>query len=267
LSSGGTTRLAARWRALLGDGRTALIPYLTAGYPSRDASLAALTMVADEGADIVEVGIPFSDPLADGPVIQRSSFEALQAGMTVPGVLDLVRAAQLPVPVVLFSYLNPILQYGLERFLDDARDSGCAGVLLTDLPVGEDLRVERAIAAAGMARIPLVALTTAPARLATVVNGGSGFIYVISRLGVTGAPTTVSDRLAETVRRVRGASDLPVAVGFGIRRGADAARVARIADGVVVGSALVERVGRDLDLARSLMAELRQAMDAVTVSR
>jgi tryptophan synthase alpha chain len=224
-------------------------------------------MVADEGADIVEVGIPFSDPLADGPVIQRSSFEALRAGMSVQGVLDLVRSARPRVPVILFSYLNPILQYGVERFLEAALDAGCAGLLLTDLPVGGDARVERAIDAVPLSRIPLVALTTVPERLTEVVAGGTGFVYVISRLGVTGAPTTVSDRLAETVERVRRVTELPVAVGFGIRRSSDAARIARMADGVIVGSALVERVGRDLESARDLMRELRQAMDAVAVSK
>jgi len=265
LSDGGRADLSARWRTLRADGRTALIPYLTAGYPSRDASLAALAMLAEERADIIEVGIPFSDPLADGPTIQRSSFESLRAGMTVRGVLDLVRDALPAVPIVLFSYLNPILQYGTKRFLEDALAVGCAGLLLTDLPVGGDPAVEDVIRAGGLSRIPLVALTTAPDRIAATVQGGDGFVYVISRLGVTGARTTVSDRLTETVRQVRGVTDLPVAVGFGVRSGEDAADIARLADGVVVGSALVERLGRDPESARALMRELRQAVDAVAV--
>jgi tryptophan synthase alpha chain len=265
LSDAGRAGLAARWRALRADGRTALIPYLTAGYPTRDASLAALAMVAEEGADIIEVGIPFSDPLADGPTIQRASFEALRAGTTVRGVLDLVRDARPGVPIVLFSYLNPVLQYGTERFLEEARAAGCAGLLLTDLPVGGDPAVEAIIRAGELSRIPLVALTTAPDRITATVHGGDGFVYVISRLGVTGAPTTISDRLTETVRRVRGATDLPIAVGFGVRGGDDAAHIARLADGVVVGSALVERLGRDAVSARALMRELRQAVDAVAV--
>jgi tryptophan synthase alpha chain len=265
LSDGGRAGLAACWRRLRADGGTALIPYLTAGYPSRDASLAAVAMLVEERADIIEVGIPFSDPLADGPIIQRSSFEALRTGMTVRGVLDLVGDARPAVPVILFSYLNPILQYGTERFLDDALAVGCAGLLLTDLPVGGDPELEKVIAAGGLSRIPLVAVTTAPDRITATVQGGDGFVYVISRLGVTGSRTTVSDRLTETVRRVRGATELPIAVGFGVRTGGDAAQVALVADGVVVGSALVERLGHDPASARALMRELRQAVDAVAV--
>lgn len=255
--------LRARWAELRAARRTALIPYLTAGFPSRHGSLQALHMVADAGADFVEVGIPFSDPLADGPVIQRSTHLALAGGTTVAGVLALVREAALPVPVVAFGYLNPILAYGIERFLDDAAAAGVSGLLLTDLPAGEDASLEAAVRASPLALIPLVAPTTTDARAAHVLRHAEGFVYLITRLGVTGAPTTLDATLAEQVARLRRLTELPVAAGFGIAGGAQAAIAAGVADGVVVGSALVERLGQGLEPARELMAELREALDAV----
>jgi tryptophan synthase alpha chain len=253
--------IAARWGWLRARERRAFIPYVTAGFPSREATVTALRMLADEGADFMEVGVPFSDPLADGATIQRSSHEALRGGMTLGGTLEIVREARLEIPVVLFSYVNPILSYGVERFVADARGAGCAGVLLTDLPVGEDPAVEAAVAAGGLDRIPLVAVTTAADRLAATAAGGRGFMYLIARLGVTGARTDVSGRLAATARALRAVTRLPIAVGFGITRGTDAAAVARFADGVVVGSALVERLGHGLDAARDLAREIRSALD------
>jgi tryptophan synthase alpha chain len=239
-----------------------LIPYLTAGYPTRRASLEALHMVAEAGADFVELGIPFSDPLADGPTIQRASHTALENGMTVPGALTMIREARLPVPVIAFSYLNPLLAYGLERFADDAVAAGVAGVLVTDLPAGEDPQVETTLRAAGLDRIRLVAPTSTAARLESLVRGAEGFLYLIARLGVTGARTVVGDVLAATIARVRAATQLPVAVGFGIASGEQARAVARLADGVVVGSALVERLGKGLEPARALIRELREALDS-----
>ena len=265
MSDRGPGGIARRWERLAADGRTALIPYVTAGYPSRAATVATLHMLAADGADLVEVGVPFSDPLADGPTIQRASFEALRQGTTVRGVLDLVREAALSIPVVLFSYLNPILRYGTERFLADARSVGAGGVLVTDLPVGEDPGVEAAIRASGLDRIPLVAPTTTEARLPDAVAGGSGFVYVISRRGVTGARTAVDAELERLTARVRAHTRLPLAVGFGIAGAEQAAAVARFADGIVVGSALVERMGWGGGAARDLVLELRQALDAAGV--
>ena len=216
-------------------------------------------MVADAGADFVEVGVPFSDPMADGPIIQRSIQTALDNGMTVAGVLDLVREARLPVPVIIFSYLNPLLSYGLERFTRDACAAGVAGVLLTDLPVGEDPAIEGTVRAAGLDLIRLIAPTTEGPRLDATVRGASGFLYVISRLGVTGARTVVGEQAAGLVARVRAVSVLPIALGFGLATGEQANAVARIADGVVVGSALVERLTESLESARALMVELRHA--------
>ncbi|MDH4045079.1 MAG: tryptophan synthase subunit alpha [Gemmatimonadota bacterium] len=266
MSDRGPGGIARCWARLATDGRTALIPYVTAGYPSHDATVDTLRMLASEGADLIEVGIPFSDPLADGPIIQHASFEALRQGTTVAGVLEMIRTADLAVPVVVFSYLNPILQYGTERFLADAESAGAAGMLLTDLPVGGDPGVEQAIRRSGLDRIPLVALTTDGDRLASTVGGGSGFVYLISRLGVTGTHTTIGTEVEHMVERIRTCTSLPVAVGFGITGAEQAAAVARYADGIVVGSALVERMGRDAAAARELVRTLRQALDAVGVA-
>lgn len=189
------------------------------------------------------MGVPFSDPLADGVTIQRSTHAALEQGMTVAGVLELVGQAGLTVPVVIMTYLNPILAYGLGRFLGDAVRAGVAGLLCTDLPAGAAPDIESAVAASPLDMIRLVAPTTPDERLAVALHDASGFVYLISRLGVTGARADIPADLERHVRRVRAASSLPVAVGFGISTPAQAAAAARCADGVVVGSALVELLG------------------------
>jgi tryptophan synthase alpha chain len=265
LSDRGPGGIARCWERLAAEGRTALIPYVTAGYPSRAATVATLRMLAADGADLVEIGIPFSDPLADGPTIQHASFEALRQGTTVRGVLDLVREADLAIPVIAFSYLNPILRFGTERFLAEARAAGVGGVLITDLPVGADPSIEAALGASGLDRIPLIAPTTTESRLAAAVAGGSGFVYLISRLGVTGAHTVIGAEVERLAARVRARTRLPLAVGFGIAGAAQATAVARFADGIVVGSALVERMGQGAAAARDLILELRQALDAAGV--
>ena len=255
------SRLGQVWAALRSQGRTALIPYLTAGYPSADASAAALRAAA-EVADIIEVGVPFSDPLADGPTIQRSTFEALRQGMTLAGTLELIARAELSRPVVVFSYLNPILRYGVERFLTDAEALGVAGLILTDLPAGSDPSVEAAVQRSGLDLICLVAPTTGPERLRAAVTGAQGFVYLVARLGVTGATATLSAGLVDSIAAVRRATPLPVAVGFGISTPEQARAVGRLADGVVVGSALVEILGRDgVRAARLFLGALRQALD------
>ena len=230
--------IAARWRAL-GTSR-ALIPYITAGFPNFAVSLEAVRTAARTGADFIEVGVPFSDPLADGPTIQRTTQAALEQGMTLPRVLDLVRQADVPVPVIIMTYLNPVLSYGIERFATDAHAAGAAGVLLTDLPAGADPAVEQAVSGRGLDLIRLVAPTTDDARLKTALTKATGFVYLISRLGVTGARDTVPADLEAQVQRIRAATRLPVAVGFGIGTPAQAAAAARSADGVVVGSALMD---------------------------
>ena len=247
--------LAERWRTL-GNTR-ALIPYLTAGFPTPDVSLDALRRVAAAGADFVEVGVPFSDPLADGPTIQRTTQAALEQGMTLPRVLDLVRQATLDVPVIIMTYLNPVMAYGIERFTHDAMEAGVAGVLLTDLPAGADDAVEQEVMRSRLDLIRLVAPTTDDRRLKTALSNASGFVYLISRLGVTGVRDNVPADLERHVRRIRAVTRLPIAVGFGISTPAQAQAAARVADGVVVGSALMdalaaggvaaaERLARDL---------------------
>lgn len=256
------SRLAPAWAELRARRRTALIPYLTAGYPSPSASLAALEAV-DQVADILEVGVPFSDPLADGPTIQRSTFEALRQGMTLAGTLELIGRARLSTPVVVFTYLNPVLRYGLDRLLRDAESLGVAGLLLTDLPAGGDPAIESAIQESPLDLIRLIAPTTSAERLAAAVVGAQGFIYLVARLGVTGATASLAAGLEASIAQVRRATTLPVAVGFGISTAAQARTVAGQADGVVVGSALVDVLGtRGVGAAREFLGVLREALDA-----
>lgn len=256
------SRLAPGWTTLRAAGRKALIPYLTAGYPSPADSAAALRSVA-EVADIIEVGVPFSDPLADGPTIQRSSYEALRHGMTLARTLDLISQADVTPPVVIFSYLNPILQYGVDRFLQASEELGIAGLLLTDLPAGSDPALESAVQRSGVDLIRLIAPTTRDARLAAALNGAQGFVYLVARLGVTGARASLALDLPESLSRVRRATSLPVAVGFGISTPEQARAVGAMADGVVVGSALVDILGQEgVGSARRFLGSLRDALDA-----
>lgn len=254
--------LAAVWDALRERRRAGLVPYLTAGFPTPGDSLAAL-QAADEHADVLEVGVPFSDPLADGPTIQQSTFRALANGTTLASTLDLIVRAQLDSPVVLFTYLNPVLQYGIPRLLRDAADAGVAGLLLTDLPAGADPGIEGQVQASPLDLIRLVAPTTAEGRLARSVAGAQGFIYLIARLGVTGASTTLAQDLAGSIARVRAATRLPIAVGFGVSTPEQAREVARHADGVVIGSALVDVLGRHgVAASARFLASVRAALDA-----
>jgi tryptophan synthase alpha chain len=235
--------IARAFAAARAQGRAALIPYFTAGFPTPAGCREALRAAAHAGADLLEVGIPFSDPLADGPIIQRSTQAALAQGMTVAGVLELVQDAALDRPVVLMTYLNPVLAYGVARFLADAAAAGVSGLLCTDLPGGADPGFDRAAAAGALDLIRLIAPTTPDARLPGALAGGGGFVYFISRLGVTGTRPDAPPDLERHIRRLRAVTRLPIAVGFGISTPAQAAEAARWADGVVVGSALVEALG------------------------
>jgi tryptophan synthase alpha chain len=256
------SRLDRAWQELRSRGRTALVPFLTAGHPDRGASRDALRAAA-EFADIIEVGVPFSDPLADGPTIQAATFRALEQGMTLPRTLELIEAAQLDIPVVLFSYLNPILQYGVERLVSDAASLGIAGLLLTDLPAGADRAVERAVIDSPLDLIRLVAPTSSADRIGRAVADAEGFIYLVSRLGVTGVAENLAAGLADSIAAVREQTSLPVAVGFGISSPEQATAVARLADGVVVGSALVAALEREgVPAMASLLSTLRNAIDA-----
>ncbi|HEX2219920.1 MAG TPA: tryptophan synthase subunit alpha [Gemmatimonadales bacterium] len=255
------SRLTGAFAAARARGRAALVPYLTAGYPDLRASEDALR-AADEIADVLEVGVPFSDPLADGPTIQRSTYEALRQGMTLAGTLELIGRCRLTRPVVVFSYLNPILRYGLDRFLRDAAELGVAGLLLTDLPAGSDPGVESAVRASSLDLIRLVAPTTRAERLSAAVAGAEGFVYLVARLGVTGASHALAADLEASIDRVRQATALPVAVGFGISTPEQAAAVGRRADGVVVGSALVDVLGTSgVPAAIRFLRQLRAGLD------
>ena len=235
---------------------------MTAGHPDRARSVALLRGLAAAGADVVEVGVPFSDPMADGPVIQASSQRALDLGMTLDGALDVVREAAVDVPIVLFSYLNPVLAAGRD-VLDRAAAAGVDGLLITDLPVGADPATERWLGGGPLDFVRLVAPTTPDARMAEIASHGSGFVYLISRLGVTGARDDLPPELPEIVGRLRRATTLPVCVGFGVSRPEQAATVAGLADGVVVGSAIVRAADESVDAALALVSSLRRAMDAV----
>ena len=244
------------------EGRAALVPYVTAGHPSPGATAEVLRMLAEEGADVIELGVPFSDPLADGPTIQRASHEAIERGVDLRWTLEALRRfrEEHATPVVLFSYLNPILRYGVDAFLRDAADAGAQGVLVTDLPVGSDPPLERAFAESPLDLIRLVAPTTLPERVREIAAAGRGFLYYVSRTGVTGARQELKEGLEREVEEVRAATSVPVAVGFGISTPEQAAVVARVADGVVVGSALVDLLGREgVEGARALVRGLKRA--------
>jgi tryptophan synthase alpha chain len=246
------------------EGQAALVPYVTGGFPHAGATLPMLQALTEAGADVIELGIPFSDPLADGPTIQHSSFTALQGGTTVESVLRDLRAFRddHSTPVVLFTYLNPVLRYGVEAFLADAEAAGAQGLLLTDLPAGADPDLEGRIRDSGLDLIRLLAPTTAPERVSEIAEGGEGFLYYISRTGVTGAQQALRGNLAAEVDAIRSAVSLPVAVGFGISTPAQARAVAEVADGVVVGSALVQKLGEEgVEAAAEFVASLRRGMD------
>lgn len=255
--------ISQRFAELAAEGRKALVCYVTAGHPDRARSLALIRGLARAGADVIEIGVPFSDPLADGPVIQGSSQIAIEQGMTLEKSLALIAEAQVDVPIVLFSYLNPIIAGGPD-VLARARAAGVHGVLVTDLPVGADSEREAWFGASGLDFVRLVAPTTPPLRMAEIGRHGGGFVYLISRMGVTGERDSVSSDLPATVARLRAATTLPICVGFGISTPEQAADVARLADGVIVGSAIVRAAERSVEDAVALTASLRAAIDAVS---
>ena len=255
-----SSSIARRFDALKKDSRRALVCYVTAGHPDRARSLETLRALEEGGADIIELGVPFSDPIADGPIIQASSQQALENGMTYDGVVELIGAADLRPPVVLFSYLNPILAAG-PGALTRAAEAGAAGILVTDIPVGADPEREEWLGSSPLDFIRLVAPTTPAERMAEIARHGSGFVYLISRLGVTGVQETTDTSLPATVQRLRAATTLPICVGFGISNPQQARVVSELADGVVVGSALVRAAGNGADEVLKLTRSLREALD------
>ena len=252
--------LRDRFASLARAGRKALVPYITAGHPTPQRSVELLRALESSGADVIEVGVPFSDPMADGPIIQASSQAALDQGMTLDRTLDLVREAGLSIPVVLFSYFNPIVAAGND-ILERAASAGVHGLLITDLPVGADPGREEWIGRGPLAFIRLVAPTTPDERMREIGSHGSGFVYLISRLGVTGARDDVPDELPSTIGRLRRATTLPLCVGFGISNASQARRIGQLADGIVVGSAIVRAAGESVAAAAKLASTLRSALD------
>lgn len=252
-------RLEKRLSELRDSGRAALMPYLPLGYPTLRVSRDLICAVADAGADVIELGVPFSDPLADGPVIQRATHIALQNGITLARGLALARDAReagVTIPLVLMGYYNPILQFGVERFARESRDAGIDGVIVPDLPIEES-------AALDLDLIFLAAPTSPRERLQKIAAATRGFVYLVSVLGVTGARDQIANDLPEFVARVRAVTPKPVCVGFGIANAESARRVAQIADGVIVGSALVSKIGdaeTAVESARAFVAELRAAI-------
>jgi tryptophan synthase alpha chain len=234
---------------------------VTAGHPDPVRSVALLQGLERAGADVIEVGVPFSDPLADGPVIQRSSQTAIEHGMTLERTLGIISEARLGVPVVLFSYLNPIIAAG-PQVLERAKAAGVHGVLVTDLPVGADPEREAWFGASGLDFVRLVAPTTPAARMAEIARHGGGFVYLISRLGVTGEQQSLASDLPATVARLRSSTTLPLCIGFGISTPAQAREAAMLGDGVVVGSAIVRAADVSVDDAIALTASLRAAIDS-----
>ena len=239
-----TTRIRRRFEDLGRRGEMGLVAFLTAGDPSLEATESFVLALDEAGADVVELGVPFSDPVADGPAIQRSSERALRGGTTLAGVLDLVESIRRKsdVPLVLFSYYNPVLQMGIERFSQRAADAGADGVLITDLTPEEARDYRRIVHAYGLDTIFLAAPTSTDERLARIAEVSSGFLYVISRTGVTGARESLPEDLPALIRRVRRASRLPVAVGFGISLPGQVSILGGLADAAVVGSALVQEI-------------------------
>jgi tryptophan synthase alpha chain len=251
-----STRITRRFEELRGTGQMGLVAFLTAGDPSLAATESLVVALAEAGADVVELGVPFSDPVADGPAIQRSSERALRAGTTLAGVLDVVERVRQHsgVPLVLFSYYNPVLQMGLERFADRAAAAGADGVLITDLTPEESADYRRIVTARSLDTIFLAAPTSPDERLARIAGCSSGFLYLISRTGVTGTKKSLPEDLPELVRRVRRMTSLPIAVGFGISEPGHVSLLGGLADAAVVGSALVEEIERSASVAAAQAA-------------
>ena len=239
-----STRISKRFAELRAAGELGMVAYITAGDPSLDATQKFVLALAEAGADVIELGIPFSDPLADGPTIQRASERALKSGTTLAGVLDLVRRIRQSsaVPLVLFSYYNPILQMGLEKFAAAAAQAGADGVLATDLTPEESEDYRRILHAHNLDTIFLAAPTSSDERLQKIAASSSGFLYLISRTGVTGAKESLSDELPALLRRVHQFTQLSVAVGFGISLPGHVSVLGGLADAAVVGSALVAEI-------------------------
>lgn len=248
--SGPETRIGRRFEKLKAEGRSAFVTFVTAGDPDLETSAKILDGIAEAGADLIEIGVPFSDPMADGPAIQASSLRAIKAGMTLRKTLAMVaeyRKKDDETPIILMGYYNPIYIYGVDTFLVDAKAAGVDGFIVVDLPPEEEQEFCLPAMKAGLNFIYLTAPTTDDARLPRVVEHASGFIYFVSILGITGTRAAKADDVAAHVARIKKKSNLPVCVGFGIRTPEQAAEIAAVSDGAVVGSALVDKITDNLN--------------------
>lgn len=259
-------RLNARFAALAAEGRAGFVAYVMAGDPDAQTALAILKGLPGAGADIIELGFPFSDPMAEGPPIQRAAQRALAGGMTLKGTLAMVRAFREgddATPIVMMGYMNTLMTHGLEAFARDAAAAGVDGLIVVDVPPEEADPLADALDVSGIALIRLATPTTDDARLAIVVRRTAGFVYYVSVAGVTGVKEASAEAVAPHVKRVKAASGLPVAVGFGIRTPERAAEVARVADAVVVGSALVDAVADAIAQNRDPTSKVMETADAL----
>lgn len=265
------TRIQSLFDRLKQEGRAALIAYLTAGDPAPEKTPELVAALERGGADLIELGVPFSDPIADGPVIQRGAGRALRAGMRLPKVLGIAKKIRetSEIPLLLFTYLNPAFQYGFEKLAREAREAGIDGCLLTDVSVEEAEQYVSVMRASGLDTVFLAAPTSTERRLKLVAQYSSGFVYLVSRTGVTGERAALSESLAPLIRKMRDITSAPLAAGFGISTPEQAGAVARMADGVVVGSAIVrlieENAGTDrlVAFARSLREGMAAAKEVV----
>jgi len=271
-------RIRDRFEALRAEGRAGLVAFVTAGDPDRQVSESILAGLPAAGADLIELGIPFSDPMADGPAIQASSLRALAAGQTLPKTLEMVSKFRETVddetPVILMGYYNPIYIYGVDRFVGDAADAGVDGLIVVDLPPEEDAELRLPAAKVGIDLVKLTAPTSDEERLPALVETASGFVYHVSITGITGTRSAAADHVAADIARIRSFTDLPVAVGFGIRTPENAAGIARIADAAVVGSAIVDIVARKSaesaptpELVESVLGFVAELADGVRKAR
>jgi tryptophan synthase alpha chain len=264
-----TARIDARFAQLKAEGRAAFVPYVMAGDPDATTSLAILRGLPAAGADIIEVGFPFSDPMAEGPPIQRAALRALDKGMKLKGVLELIRQFReddQTTPIVLMGYTNPLVTWGYEAFARDAAEAGVDGMIIVDTPPEEADGLADALDAAGLSLIRLATPTSDDKRLETVVRRTSGFVYYVSVAGVTGVKEAVAADVAPSVERVRRASGLPVAVGFGIKTPERAAAIARVADAVVVGSALVDEVAEAIEMNEDVTKRVLSKVESLAKS-
>jgi len=245
-----TTRIDTRFAALKSEGRAALVTFVMAGDPDHATAFEIIKALPKAGADLIEIGMPFTDPMADGPAIQAAGLRALAGGETLHSTIDIVRAFRVndtETPIILMGYFNPIYIYGVETFLKDAKEAGVDGLIVVDCPPEEDDELCKPALKAGLNFIRLATPTTDEKRLPKVLSNTSGFVYYVSITGITGSATPDFSKVATAVARIKAHTQLPVAVGFGVKTAADASAIAKGADGVVVGSALVEAVRKSLD--------------------